>query len=165
VEPWRPLVAPDFTFEIGAGAQESLQQQRGHPTLLVLYALPGSLPRVRMLAAEESRFVAAGVRVIAVRAADATGGSAVASGGLAGPIFAFAGADVGVAYAMFACPAGAECAGPVHSEFLIDRAGYLRARWTGDAGAGDAWTNAILREVGVLEREPPHAPASEEHMH
>ena len=73
VERLRPLVAPDFTFEIGAGAQESLQQQRGHPTLLVLYALPGSLPRVRTLAAEESRFVAAGVRVIAVRAGDVTG--------------------------------------------------------------------------------------------
>jgi putative copper resistance protein D len=165
VERLRPLVAPDFTFEIGAGAQESLQQQRGHPTLLVLYALPGSLPRVRMLAAEESRFSAAGVRVIAVQVGDATGAFAAESGVLAGSIFALAGADVGVAYAMFACPTGAECARPVHSEFLIDRAGYLRARWTGDAGAGDAWTNAILREVAVLEREPPHPPAPEEHMH
>jgi hypothetical protein len=119
---------------------------------------------VRLLAAEESRFSAAGVRVIAVQVGDATGAFAAESGVLAGSIFALAGADVGAACAMFACPAGAECARPVHSEFLIDRAGYLRARWT-DAGAGDARTNAILREVAVLEREPPHPPAPEEHMH
>src|SRR5262249_3632445 len=40
VERWRPVTAPDFTFQIGGGAQESLAAQRGrYIVLLVFYSL------------------------------------------------------------------------------------------------------------------------------
>src|SRR5206468_11740252 len=67
VEPWRGIVAPDFTFELVAHAQESLKVERErHTVLLVLYAIPQSLERLRALAAEEGRVAKAGLRVIAV---------------------------------------------------------------------------------------------------
>ena len=46
VEPWRPIVAPDFTFEIASRGQESLKDQRGHHVLLVLYT--GRKPNRRL---------------------------------------------------------------------------------------------------------------------
>jgi hypothetical protein len=65
VESWRPIVAPDFTFQVAARTQESLQQQRGrYIALVVFYTLPQSLPRLRALAAERSALEQAGARAI-----------------------------------------------------------------------------------------------------
>jgi len=65
VQPWRSaIVAPDFTFELAGQGQESLSQRRGSSiTLLVLYALPQSLPYLRALAAQTSVLGETGVRV------------------------------------------------------------------------------------------------------
>jgi hypothetical protein len=54
---------------------------------------------------------------------------------------------------------------PSHMELLIDRAGYLRARWIpGTGGPGWASLPALVAELQQLNRETP-APPPAEHVH
>ena len=57
----------------------------------------------------------------------------------------------------------------VHMEMLVDRQGYLRARWLppGSPDAAGGWSDltALLGEVERLAREPASAPALGEHIH
>ncbi|HYT95899.1 MAG TPA: CopD family protein, partial [Casimicrobiaceae bacterium] len=166
VEPWRPLVAPDFTFEL-AGPQESLKEERErNAVLFVLYALPQSLDRLRALAADQPKLAKAGMRVIAVpvdassRAIDTTA---------AGPrsMLAVVGPDVAATYAMFAASdeSNTHRATPVHVEFLIDRQGYLRARWLSVPADQAERTREILAQASLLNEEPPREPVPEGHLH
>jgi hypothetical protein len=49
-------------------------------------------------------------------------------------------------------------------EFLIDRQGYLRARWT-PVGKGSRTMAAVLAEIQQLNQEAPTAPFPDEHVH
>ena len=167
VEPRRPIVAPDFTFEIDAQPQESLREQRGRfVTLLVFYTLPDSLPRLRGLAAERRSFAEAGVRVIAVPAVISSVSTAAESVDDGKSIFALTRPDVATAYSMFArrgIESGSEAS--THVEFLIDRQGYLRARWIGIGDAASNRSAAMFAQIASLNREPPGAPPAEGHGH
>jgi copper resistance protein D len=168
VEPWRPIVAPDFTFQVAARTQESLQQQRGrYIALVVFYTLPQSLPRLRALAAERSALEQASARVIAVPTS--TSSTLVASDtlNLDQSMFVLTSPDVAAAYTMFARrkdTARGEFA-PAHMEFLIDHQGYLRARWIGVPDAATDRMTWMLAQIEVLKREPPREPSSEGHAH
>ncbi|TMG86452.1 MAG: copper homeostasis membrane protein CopD [Betaproteobacteria bacterium] len=161
-EPPRPIVAPDFTFELTGHAQQSLRQASGTVvTVLVLYTLPRSLPRLSALAPDESRYVAAGARVVAV---PRTTGSETAKPYEA--ISAIAGPNVGTAYAMYARQAGDEDnVGLAHAEFLIDARGYLRARWIGVPSPAADQTEELLSRIKVVKSQPPYAPPPERHGH
>jgi hypothetical protein len=50
-------------------------------------------------------------------------------------------------------------------ELLIDRQGYLRARWIPGASGGWADAARLLAAVEELAREASRAPAPEEHVH
>jgi len=168
VEPWRPIVAPDFTFQGAARTQESLQQQQGrYIALVVFYTLPQSLPRLRALAAARSALKQAGARVIAVPTSASS--TAVASDplNLDQSMFVMASPDVAAAYTMFARQKDAapgNVASP-HMEFLIDRQGYLRARWIGVPDAATDRMPWMLSQIELLKHEPPHALSSEGHAH
>jgi putative copper resistance protein D len=167
VEPWRPIVAPDFTFEIDAQPQESLRKQRGRfVTQLVFYTLPDSLPRLRELATEERRLAEVGVRVIAVPLAISSTSADAETVNDGKSIFAITRPDVAKAYAMFARP-GIESGddAPAHVEFLIDRQGYLRARWIGVPAAATDRTAEILSQINQLHDEQPRAPPPAGHAH
>jgi copper resistance protein D len=126
VQPWRSaIVAPDFTFELAGQGQESLSQRRGSSiTLLVLYALPQSLPYLRALAAETSAFGETGVRVIAIPLSSTARSADAEPRGDGGSIVAITSADVITAYAMFARrDIDAANAAPATVVFLIDRQG------------------------------------------
>jgi putative copper resistance protein D len=160
-EPAGPVVAPDFTFELAGHAQQSLRQANGTTaTLLVLYALPESLPRLSALAVHERAYAAAGARVIAVPR-DKT----VETINERAPIMAIAGANVGTTYAMYARRAGEAGIGLAHAEFLIDRQGYMRARWIGVPSAAADGTSELLSRIEALASEPPRAPPAEGHAH
>jgi len=165
VEPWRPLVAPDFTFEIPLRGQETLKAQRGHhAVLLVLHTAPQSMERLRALAADARRMSKAGLRIIAV---PFNGVAQTVDTAAVQAISALADADVGTTYAMFA--ATDESAGrsrtPAHVEFLIDRQGYLRARWIGVPDDDAKQTAEILQQVAALNEELPREAAPDEHQH
>jgi hypothetical protein len=168
VQPWRSaIVAPDFTFELAGQGQESLSQQRGSSiTLLVLYTLPQSLPYLRALAAETPAFGEIGVRVIAIPLS-ATAPSADAElRGDGGSIVAITSADVITAYSMFARrDVDAAGAAPATVAFLIDRQGYLRARWIGVPDSLPDRTAETIDQAELLRRERQRAPLPPGHVH
>ena len=55
---------------------------------------------------------------------------------------------------------------PSHMEFLIDRSGYLRARWIPD-GPGPGWSDVkvLLAEIQALSQEETPEPPPAEHVH
>jgi putative copper export protein/mono/diheme cytochrome c family protein/peroxiredoxin len=166
VEPWRPIVAPDFTFEIDAQPQESLREQRGRfVTLLVFYTLLDSLPRLRELATEKRSVADARIRVIAVPLVISSTSADAETVNDGKSILAITRPDVAIAYAMFARQsADTGDAGPEHVEFLIDRQGYVRARWIGVPVAATDRTAEIRSQIKLLNDERPRAPPGE-HAH
>jgi putative copper resistance protein D len=168
VQPWRfAIVAPDFTFELAGQGQESLSQRRGSSiTLLVLYALPQSLPYLRALAAETSTFGESGVRVIAMPLS-ATAPSADAEPmGDGGSIVAITSANVITTYAMFARrDIDAPNAALATVAFLIDRQGYLRARWIGVPDSLPDRLAEAIDQAELLRRERQRAPLPAGHLH
>jgi putative copper resistance protein D len=54
---------------------------------------------------------------------------------------------------------------PSHMEFLIDRQGYVRARWIAADNRGWLNTDLLLGEIAQLNQEKPSAPAPDDHMH
>lgn len=146
--------APDFIFERG-GTQGTLHQVLAKtPVLLVLYRLPASLPRLQQLASAESRLASAGLGLLAVPI-DTPVGEAESAAGL--PDFtAVTAADTATAYALFDGADGAE-----PCEFLIDRAGFLRARWT----AEPADATALLAQLDRLAQQPLQERQPHVHVH
>jgi len=54
---------------------------------------------------------------------------------------------------------------PDHLEFLIDRQGYVRARWIPNEGPGWSVVPRLVAQIQRLAQEPPGAPAPDEHVH
>jgi putative copper resistance protein D len=58
---------------------------------------------------------------------------------------------------------------PAHMELLVDRQGYIRARWIPrDLGRDtDGWADLarLLAEADRLAREVPASPVASEHVH
>ena len=156
---WHPIAAPDFDFQIGERPQQSLGANRGEHVLLVFCARPEADARLRELAAAEDGLRRAGVRIIAMPMK----GAARPRDGALGSFIANPDPGVAAAYALFL--RGAEGAARDHVEFLIDRDGYLRARWA----PGDApdWSRIpeLLAQVETLNREGPHEAVPAGHAH
>ena len=55
---------------------------------------------------------------------------------------------------------------PTHMEFLIDRSGYMRARWI-PGGATPGWSDikVLLAEIQALGQETAEAAPPDEHVH
>jgi putative copper resistance protein D len=149
--------APDFAFEQG-GRQETLHAASEHgPVLLVLYRLPGSLARLEALDAASDRLASAGLRLLAVPVdpESTTKPGAVPLPGLA----VSTGPETAAAYALF------EGGGDGPCEFLIDRAGLLRARWKADSAIGLAPPEELTSQLERLSRLPLAQHASHIHSH
>jgi putative copper export protein/mono/diheme cytochrome c family protein len=121
------LEVPDFAFEAG-GTQQTLGQtlEKG-PVLLVLFAPPASLPRLRQLAAAQPQFGAAGLQVIAVALGPAP--EPISEEGP--PLIVGVSPEALATLALFR---SADDAG--ETELLLDRSGDIRARWTGSMPGG-----------------------------
>ena len=167
-EPRGPVVAPDFAFQLGHAPQETLTQQRNRFTvLLVLFSDASSVPRLRDLDAATGELERAGARVIAMPMAQ----DAEISGNLAPALshLPIAGSDPGTvaAYSLFRRTPSVERVPPMpaHMEFLIDRQGYLRFRWSPAYGPGWSRVADLVKRIEALNREPPRAPVPEGHVH
>ena len=169
VEPVPWVVAPDFTFDLGVGSGESLKEQRGKAMIhLVLFTLPGSLPRLDQIDAASKAISAAGARIIAVPMRDeADIYRTLGMHALHVPVAVDGSPEITATYTLFRRTVAAEGVPPIpsHMEFLIDRQGYIRGRWI--PGEGPGWTDLtrLLREIAQLDKEPPGALAPEEHVH
>jgi putative copper export protein/mono/diheme cytochrome c family protein len=149
------VVAPDFTFAVGPTPPRALRDYRGRRiVMLVLYTLPGSRARLAELARGYEGLVQRGVEIVAVPR-DAAPDAIRQLGDdplVLFPVVTDGAREIIAAYDLFA---------PVpHAELLIDRAGYLRARFTGSADVA-----ALLADVDRLNAEPLTATPADEHAH
>jgi putative copper resistance protein D len=173
-EPDRPrLTAPDFFFATGP-AQSSLKAYRGRqPVLLVLFTLPHSLPRLHQLARSYGGLQAFNAAVIAVPMDEAKQvlSRLGPTPAVFFPVATEGAADIVATYGLFRrarTPEGALVDPPLppHMEFLIDRSGYLRARWIpGGPRSGWADLKVLLAEIQALNQESAAAAPAEEHVH
>ena len=54
---------------------------------------------------------------------------------------------------------------PKHTEFLIDKRGYIRARWIAKEGGGWLDIENLIQEIETLQNEKSQAPAPDDHVH
>jgi copper resistance protein D len=169
-------VAPDFTFTTGVGEGRALRDWRGRGiVLLVFFTLPGSADRLVELNRLSVAFKLRGGEILGVPLADANavyralGGRPVFF-----PLAVEGAAEAGSAYILFRrdlTPEGLRPDPPPvrHMELLVDRQGYLRARWIprdpGRDTEGWADLGRLQAEVDRLAREVPVAPLAAEHVH
>ncbi len=175
IEPGRPwLGAPDFAFAVGPAPARTLKELRGRWTvLLVLFSLPDSRERLAQLAEVYGELQFLATEVIAVpmdadpRILKHLGGNPP----IVFPVVTDGATDIVSAYTLFRRtlqPDGlsSEPSVPRHMEFLIDRQGYIRARWIPGVGR-QSWSDlTLLRdEIALLDRERAVAPPPDEHVH
>ncbi len=171
VDPGLAVVAPDFTYTRGVGEEASLKDSRGlRMVLLVFFTLPGSAPRLVDLARAEPALTRLGAAILGVptRAADRVYRD-LGPRPVFFPIAVDGAADAAAAYRLFRRDLTEASDGPTpppleHMELLIDRQGYLRARWVPGA---DGWRDPtrLIAEVERLAREPARAAVADEHVH
>jgi putative copper export protein/mono/diheme cytochrome c family protein len=167
------LAAPDAAFAVGPAPSRHIKDFRGNKSvLLVFFALPDSHARLALLARSYETLQALGTEILAVPLEE--DGPVIARLGANPPIYypvVTEGApEIARAYGLFRrtlSPEGMKPDPPMprHIEFLIDRAGYLRARWIpGEPGASWAEVSSLVAELQALNREAP-APPPAEHVH
>jgi putative copper resistance protein D len=160
VDPSRAwLVAPDFAYGVGPAPARSLRDYRGsRHVLLVLYTLPRSRARLAQLADSHQMLATLGVEIIAVPT-DASPDAIKTLGDtprVLFPVVTEGAPDILAVYQRFdASP---------HAEFLIDRRGYVRARW-GSRAETTRDMNRLLAEIQTLNEERIDAPLADEHVH
>jgi len=149
------LVAPDFAFAVGPTPPRALKDYRGRRlVLVVLYSLPDSKARLAELARSYESLVQRGVEIIAVPR-DAAPDAIRRLGDdprVLFPVVTDGARDIVAAYDLFA--------GGPHAEVLVDRAGYLRARWTTPPDL-----RQLVADVDGLNTEPLTATPADEHAH
>jgi len=153
------LAAPDFTFAVGPTPPRALKDYRGRRIiLLVLYTLPTSRARLARLAERYDPLVLRGAEVIAVpRDASPDAIRQLADEPrILFPVVTAGARDIVAAYDLFA-------RGP-HTEFLIDRQGYLRALRAFQGLPADDVT-PLLADLQKLNEEKVLAPPPDEHAH
>jgi len=160
VDPGRPwLVAPDFSYAVAPAPPRALRDYRGQRhVLLVLYTLPASRPRLAQLADAYQTLATLGVEVIAVPT-DASPDAIKALGDTPRVLFPVVTEGAAEIVAVYRRLADAP-----HVELLIDRGGYIRARWWAH-GDSRRDVNLLLAEVQELNEEKIVAPPADEHVH
>ena len=165
------IVAPDFAFSTGVGEGRALRDLRGRgPVLLVLFSLPESLDRLTRLNDVYAALRLAGGEIIGIpirpiphiyrRLGDRP---------IFFPVAVDGGEDAAATYLEFRRDLSArgrlpEPPLPDHMELLVDRQGYLRARWMPRDGDGWADPSRLVAEVARLGKEVPVA-LPPEHVH
>ena len=168
--PW--LVAPDFTYTTREDAGRSLSDHRGQDIiLLVLFSLPDSVDRLRQLHDLYPSLRARGVEVLGVPLHGSRDIShALGRGTVTYPIVMDGAAEIAMTYTLFRRTWSAEDRlpappMPAHLEFLIDRQGYIRARWIPRVQQGWEEMAPFMAAIETLYHEEPETEDPEEHLH
>jgi len=145
--------APDFTFE-QHGNEATLRQRLEQGPLLLMFYEPQRAQRLQQLAGVENRLAAAGLRLLAL---PLEGEEAATPTPL--PDFTATADDVAAAYRLFMdAGAAAPC------EFLVDRDGFLRARWKAGTPPGLPDEATLVTQLDRLA-ELPLQPQTAVHAH
>ena len=168
-EAW--LVAPDFAYGTSRGETKALKDHRGDKiVLLVLVSLPESRERLEQLEKMAARLTSTGVEIILVANDAERYRSMVDSEPFQLPFVTEGNDEIFKTYLLFSHSFEAdgnspEALLPKHTEFLIDKRGYIRARWIAKEGGGWLDIENLLQEIEILQKEKSQAPAPDDHVH
>ena len=171
VAPNQAYMAPqNFSYSAHDGTSGTLKDFRRQKTvLLVLFSLPESRARLDQLQSAYPALRNSNTVVLAVPTNDHNLGAITAD--IPFPLATQGAPEITRSYALFRRTlSNPDLAGegttPKHMEFLIDRFGYLRARWI-PAVDGSGWTDIaeLLRQIEQLNREKELRPPPDDHVH
>lgn len=174
VAPNQPYMAPqNFSYSAHDGTSGTLKDfRRQKAVLLVLFSWPESRARLDQLRLAYTTLSGSNTVVLAVPVNELNTQDLEAISANSPFLVATQGApEITKSYTLFRRTlSNPDLAGegtvPKHMEFLIDRYGYLRARWIPEVD-GAAWTDigALMREIGQLNRESEIRPPPDDHVH
>jgi putative copper resistance protein D len=166
------LVAPDFAFTTERGEGGTLKDHRGRDVvLLVLFSLPDSQSRLVQLDGLHARLRPMRVEVLGIPLRTGRESDRLLSQMRVRFPFVYDGAaEVATTYTLFRrrfSPEGIRPDPPIpsHLEFLIDRQGYIRARWIAVDGTGWLDAEQLIATLEQLNRETRRAAAPDDHVH
>lgn len=174
VVPEKPSQAPpNFSYSAHNGSSGILQDFRQQKSvLLVLFSWPESQARLDQLRKDYDTLSGADTEVLAVPMNDLDSQSmAEITANIPFPVVTQGAKEITQSYILYRRTLGrpdllGEGSFPKHLEFLIDRFGYLRARWIPEAD-GEGWTNMdiLMQQVAQLKREKEILPPPDDHVH
>jgi putative copper resistance protein D len=174
VTPDQPYMAPqNFSYSAHDGASGTLKDFRRQKTvLLVLFSWPESRARLDQLRLAYATLSGSNTVVLAVPVNDPNPlDLAAITTDMPFPVATQGAPEIARSYALFRRTLSnpdlaGEGTSPKHMEFLIDRYGYLRARWI-PAIDGVGWTDigALMRQIDQLNREKEIRPPPDDHVH
>ena len=174
VDPDQPYMAPqNFSYSAHDGASGTLKDFRRQKTvLLVLFSWPESRARLDQLRLAYATLSGGNMVVLAVPVNDPNPlDLAAITTDMPFPVVTQGAPEIARSYALFRRTlSNPDLAGagtvPTHMEFLMDRYGYLRARWI-PAVDGAGWTDigSLMRQIDQLNREKEIRPPPDDHVH
>ena len=165
------LVAPDFAYATNRGESKTLKDHRGNKiVLLVLVSLPDSRERLEQLDKMAAKLTSAGVEIILVPSDAERDKRGLQSAISELPVITEGNDEIFKTYSLFSHSFeddrnSPEALLPKHTEFLIDKRGYIRARWIAREGGGWLKIDNLLQEIEILQNETSQAPAPDDHVH
>ena len=135
--------------------------------LLVFFTLPQSQERLKQLDDAQAQLTAAEVEIILV---PSDGEKANIKIGTVSEVVSEGSREIFETYSLFGNsfaydPSSSDASRPRHTEFLIDKQGYIRARWIAREGTGWSKIENLLRQVEILRNEKSQSAAPEDHVH
>jgi putative copper resistance protein D len=174
VAPNQPYMAPqNFSYSAHDGASGTLKDFRRQKTLLlVLFSWPESRERLSQLRLAYATLRGGNTVVLAVPVNNPSPQDLAAiTIDMPFPVATQGAPEIARSYALFRRTLSnpdlaGEGTSPKHMEFLIDRYGYLRARWI-PAVDGTGWTDIgeLMRQIDQLNREKEIRPPPDDHVH
>ncbi len=159
-EPW--LAAINFRYATPAGDHAQLSElQSNASVLLVLISAASELSRLHELARQAPGLAARGLKIIAVLEPGLPAVGVVPEGV---EIVQDADGEIYAAWSNYRRTLAQpdfrdEMPRPARMELLVDRYGYVRARWRADEGAGAPTAAALQAALATLDQEPAFPPA------
>jgi putative copper resistance protein D len=174
VAPNQPYMAPqNFSFSAHDGTSGTLKDFRRQKTvLLVLFSWPESRTRLDQLQLAYASLRGSNTVVLAVPINNpGPQDLAAITADMPFPVATQGATEIARSYALFRRTLSnpdlsGEGTSSKHMEFLIDRYGYLRARWI-PAVDGAGWTDIgeLMRQIDQLNREKEIRPPPDDHVH
>ena len=174
VAPNQPYMAPqNFSYSAHDGTSGTLKDfRRQKAVLLVLFSWPESRERLDQLRLAYSSLRDRNTAVLAAPVNDLSPQDlAAVTIAMPFPVATQGAQEIARSYTLFRRTLSnpdlaGEGTSPNHMEFLIDRYGYLRARWI-PAVDGTGWTDIgeLTQQIEQLNREKEIRPPPDDHVH
>ena len=172
-QPQPSLGPPNFSYTAHDGSSGTLKDFRAQKNvLLVLFSWPASHERLAQLRALHAQLSAANTVLLAVPEDDPDSNEiAQITASVPFPVITQGAAEIVRSYTLFRRTLNkpdllGEGTLPPHMEFLVDRYGYLRARWIPEAdGPGWDHTGMLMQQIAQLNREQEILPPPGDHVH